>query len=156
MSEISQVSISRPVLAGVMSVLLILFGIVGYTFLGTREYPVTDSPMVTITTVYPGASADIIASQVTKPLEEAVAEANGIKAMSSVSREQVSIIKVEFNLNADLEAAANDVRDKVSKSRQQLPPISNPPSLKNQVPLISSFSSRFRVIPGAWKTSPIS
>ncbi len=121
MSAISQVSISRPVLAGVMSVLLILFGIVGYTFLGTREYPVTDSPVVTVTTVYPGASADIIASQVTKPLEEAVAEANGIRAMSSESREQVSIITVEFNLNADLEAAANDVRDKVSKSRQQLP-----------------------------------
>jgi len=121
MSAISQVSISRPVLAGVMSVLLILFGIVGYTFLGTREYPVTDSPIVTITTVYPGASADIIASQVTKPLEEAVAEANGIRAMSSQSREQVSIITVEFNLSADLEAAANDVRDKVSKSRQQLP-----------------------------------
>lgn len=121
MSAISQVSISRPVLAGVMSVLLILFGIVGYTFLGTREYPVTDSPIVTVTTVYPGASADIIASQVTKPLEEAIAEANGIRAMSSVSREQVSVITVEFNLSADLEAAANDVRDKVSKSRQQLP-----------------------------------
>jgi multidrug efflux pump len=104
-----------------MSVLLILFGIVGYTFLGTREYPVTDSPIVMVTTVYPGASADIIASQVTKPLEEAVAEANGIRAMSSISREQVSIITVEFNLDADLEAAANDVRDKVSKSRQQLP-----------------------------------
>lgn len=104
-----------------MSVLLILFGIVGYSYLGTREYPVTDSPIVNITTVYPGASADIIASQVTKPLEEAIAEANGIRAISSTSREQVSIITVEFNLNADLEAAANDVRDKVSKSRQQLP-----------------------------------
>lgn len=121
MSAISQVSISRPVLAGVMSVLLILFGIVGYSFLGTREYPVTDSPIVMVTTVYPGASADIIASQVTKPLEEAIAEANGIRALTSVSREQVSIISVEFNLDADLEAAANDVRDKVSKSRQQLP-----------------------------------
>jgi len=104
-----------------MSVLLILFGVVGYTYLGTREYPVTDSPIVNITTVYPGASADIIASQVTKPLEEAIAEANGIRAISSTSREQVSIITVEFNLNTDLEAAANDVRDKVSKSRQQLP-----------------------------------
>jgi multidrug efflux pump len=121
MSAISQISISRPVLAGVMSVLLVLFGIVGYTFLGTREYPVTDSPIVMVTTVYPGASADIIASQVTKPLEEAIAEANGIRALSSVSREQVSIITVEFDLDADLEAAANDVRDKVSKSRQQLP-----------------------------------
>jgi multidrug efflux pump len=121
MSSISQTSISRPVMAGVMSVLLVLFGIVGYTFLGTREYPVTDSPIVMVTTVYPGASADIIASQVTKPLEEAIAEANGIRSVSSTSREQVSIITVEFELNADLEAAANDVRDKVSKSRQQLP-----------------------------------
>ncbi|MEJ7646364.1 MAG: efflux RND transporter permease subunit [Chryseolinea sp.] len=89
--------------------------------MGTREYPVTESPTVAVTTVYPGASADIIASQVTKPLEEAIAEANGIRALSSVSREQVSIITVEFNLDADLEAAANDVRDKVSKSRSQLP-----------------------------------
>src|SRR5258708_39502151 len=121
MSAISQVSISRPVLAGVLSIILVLFGIVGYTHLGTREYPVTASPIVTVTTVYPGASADIIASQVTKPLEEAIAEANGIRAMSSVSREQVSVITVEFNLNPDLEAAANDVRDNVSKSRQQLP-----------------------------------
>jgi len=121
MSSISQMSISRPVLAGVMSVLLILFGIVGYNFLGTREYPVTDSPIVSVTTVYPGASADIIASQVTKPLEEAIAEANGIRSISSTSREQVSIITVEFNLDANLEEAANDVRDKVSKSRQQLP-----------------------------------
>src|SRR5258708_34779971 len=118
MSAISQVSISRPVLAGVMSVLLILFGIVGYTFLGTREYPVTDSPIVTVTTVYPGASADIIASQVTKPLEEAIAEANGIRAMSSVSQEQVSVITVGFNLNADLEGAANAFRDNDSKFSQ--------------------------------------
>src|SRR5688572_14377606 len=121
MSAISQVRISRPVLAGVLSVLLVLFGMVGYTFLGTREYPVTDSPIVTVTTLYPEASADNNTSQVTKPLEEAIAEANGIRALSSVSREQVSIITVEFNMNADLEAAANDVRDKVSKSRQQLP-----------------------------------
>ncbi|HEY5826205.1 MAG TPA: efflux RND transporter permease subunit, partial [Cyclobacteriaceae bacterium] len=97
------------------------------TFLGTREYPVTDSPIVMVTTVYPGASADIIASQVTKPLEEAIAEANGIRALSSVSREQVSIITVEFNLDADLEAAANDVRDKVSGALFNLPPDVNPP-----------------------------
>jgi len=134
MSAISQVSISRPVLAGVMSVLLILFGIVGFTFLGTREYPVTDSPIVMVTTVYPGASADIIASQVTKPLEEAIAEANGIRALSSISREQVSIITVEFNLDADLEAAANDVRDKVSKSRQQLPSDIEPTTVEKAGP----------------------
>ncbi|MBL7858141.1 MAG: efflux RND transporter permease subunit [Cyclobacteriaceae bacterium] len=134
MSAISQISISRPVLAGVMSVLLILFGIVGYSFLGIREYPVTDSPIVVVTTVYPGASADIIASQVTKPLEESIAEANGIRALTSVSREQVSIITVEFDLDADLEAAANDVRDKVSKSRQQLPSDIEPPVVEKSGP----------------------
>ncbi len=137
MSAISQVSISRPVLAGVMSVLLVLFGIVGYTYLGTREYPVTDSPIVTITTIYPGASADIIASQVTKPLEEAVAEANGIRAMTSVSREQVSVISVEFNLNADLEAAANDVRDKVSQAARSLPSDLDAPLVVSKADAIS-------------------
>ena len=153
MSAISQISISRPVLAGVMSVLLVLFGIVGYTFLGTREYPVTDSPIVMVTTVYPGASADIIASQVTKPLEEAVAEANGIRALSSVSREQVSIITVEFNLNADLEAAANDVRDKVSKSRQQLPADIEPTIVeKSGPPDFLVFLDSAKRYQKSWKT----
>ena len=127
MSAISQVSISRPVLAGVMSVLLILFGIVGYTFLGTREYPVTDSPIVTVTTSYPGASPDVMAYQITKPLEESIGEANGIRTISSVSREAGSVITVEFNLNADLEAAANDVRDKVAKAIRLLPADVDPP-----------------------------
>ncbi|MFY0255475.1 efflux RND transporter permease subunit [Chitinophaga sp. 30R24] len=134
MASISNVSISRPVLAGVMSVLLLILGITGYFFLGTREYPVVDSPIVTITTVYPGASSDVIASQVTKPLEEAIAEANGIRTIKSVSREQVSTISVEFNLNTDLEAAANDVRDKVSKSRMQLPTDIEPPIVEKAGP----------------------
>ena len=107
-----------------MSVLLILFGIVGYTFLGTREYPVTESPTVVVTTVYPGASADIIASQVTKPLEEAIAEANGIRALTSVSREQVSAITVEFNLDADLEVLDGAVHDAVvGEPQRRLPEV---------------------------------
>jgi len=119
--SLSGISIRRPVLAGVLSVLIILFGIVGYTYLGVREYPVTDSPIVTVTTTYPGASPDVIAYQITKPLEEAVGEANGIRTISSVSREAASVITVEFNLDVDLEAAANDVRDKVTKARRLLP-----------------------------------
>ncbi len=125
--SLSSTSIQRPVLAGVLSVLILLFGVVGFTFLGIREYPLTDSPIVTVTTTYPGASADVMASQITKPLEESVAEANGIRAISSVSQEQVSVITVEFNLEADLEAAANDVRDKVSKAIRQLPTDADPP-----------------------------
>ncbi|MBD2705849.1 efflux RND transporter permease subunit [Spirosoma sp. BT702] len=125
--SLSGISIQRPVLAGVLSVLIILFGFVGLTYLGIREYPVTDSPIVTITTTYPGASPDVIAYQITKPLEEAIGEANGIRTISSVSREAASVITVEFNLNADLEAAANDVRDKVTKARRLLPGDVDPP-----------------------------
>jgi len=125
--SLSGISIQRPVLAGVLSVLIILFGFVGLTYLGIREYPVTDSPIVTVTTTYPGASPDVIAYQITKPLEEAIGEANGIRTISSVSREAASVITVEFNLNADLEAAANDVRDKVTQARRLLPGDVDPP-----------------------------
>ena len=125
--SLSGISIQRPVLAGVLSVLIILFGFVGLTYLGIREYPVTDSPIVTVTTTYPGASPDVIAYQITKPLEEALGEANGIRTISSVSQEAASVITVEFNLNADLEAAANDVRDKVTKARRLLPGDVDPP-----------------------------
>ncbi|MGV3559922.1 efflux RND transporter permease subunit [Larkinella arboricola] len=125
--SLSGISIQRPVLAGVLSVLIILFGIVGFSYLGVREYPVTDSPIVTVTTTYPGASPDVIAYQITKPLEESIGEANGIRTISSVSREAASVITVEFNLDADLEAAANDVRDKVTKARRLLPGDVDPP-----------------------------
>ncbi|SDL29365.1 efflux RND transporter permease subunit [Siphonobacter aquaeclarae] len=125
--SLSGLSIQRPVLAGVLSVLIVLFGMVGLTYLGIREYPVTDSPIVTVTTSYPGASPDVIAYQITKPLEEAIGEANGIRTISSVSREAASVITVEFNLDADLEAAANDVRDKVTKARRLLPADVDPP-----------------------------
>ena len=125
--SLSSVSIQRPVLAGVLSVLIILFGLVGFSYLGVREYPVTDSPIITVTTSYPGASPDVIAYQITKPLEESIGEANGIRTISSVSREAASVITVEFNLNADLEAAANDVRDKVAKAIRLLPADVDPP-----------------------------
>lgn len=125
--SLSSVSIQRPVLAGVLSVLIILFGLVGFSYLGVREYPVTDSPIVTVTTSYPGANPDVMAYQITKPLEESIGEANGIRTISSVSREAASVITVEFNLDADLEAAANDVRDKVAKAIRLLPADVDPP-----------------------------
>ncbi|MGH7274359.1 MAG: efflux RND transporter permease subunit [Nitrospiria bacterium] len=118
---ISDLSIRRPVLATVMSLMLVLIGIISYQRLSVREYPNIDPPVVSVRTVYPGASAEIIESQVTRPLEESLAGIEGIKAMKSVSREEVSQITVEFILRRDIEAAANDVRDRVARVRGRLP-----------------------------------
>ena len=115
------ISIRRPVLATVMSLMLILIGIMSYTRLAVREYPNIDPPIVSVRTVYPGASAEIIESQITQPLEDSLAGIEGIKVMKSASREEVSQISVEFTLNRDIEAAANDVRDRVSRVRGLLP-----------------------------------
>ncbi|MDQ6889943.1 MAG: efflux RND transporter permease subunit [Bacteroidota bacterium] len=125
--SISSLSIKKPVLAGVFSLLLIILGIVGWKQLGVREFPLTEPPVISVITFYPGASPDVIASKLTRPMEESIAEANGIRTISSESREQVSIISVEFNREVDLEDALNDVRDKVAKSRKQLPTDVDPP-----------------------------
>lgn len=119
--SISSLSIRRPVLATVMSIIIILFGVIGYNYLGVREYPAVDPPIVTVTTNYTGANADIIESQITEPLEESINGIAGIETMTSVSREGRSTITVEFNLGIDMEAAANDVRDRVSRSLRRLP-----------------------------------
>jgi multidrug efflux pump len=125
--SLSSISIKKPVLAIVFSLLLLIFGTVGFLFLGVREYPAMDPPIVTVTTTYVGATADIIESQVTEPLEQAVNGIPGIRELSSSSKEQVSQIRVEFNLNVDLETAANDVRDRVSRAIRNLPrDIENP------------------------------
>ena len=118
---ISDLSIRRPVLATVMSLMLVLIGIISYQRLSVREYPNIDPPVVSVRTVYPGASAEIIESQVTRPLEESLAGIEGIKVMKSVNREEVSQITVEFTLGRDIEAAANDVRDRVARIRGRLP-----------------------------------
>ena len=125
--SLSSLSIKKPVLAGVFSLLLIILGIVGWKQLGVREFPLTEPPVISVITFYPGASPDVIASKLTRPMEESIAEANGIRTISSESREQVSIISVEFNRDMDLEDALNDVRDKVAKSRKQLPTDVDPP-----------------------------
>lgn len=125
--SLSSLSINRPVLATVMSVLIVLFGLIGFSRLGVREFPSVDPPIITVSTVYPGANSDIIESQITEPIEEVVNRVEGIKSITSVSRDGASAITIEFNLETDLEAAANDVRDKVSQSIERLPQDANPP-----------------------------
>lgn len=125
--SLSAVSIQRPVLASVMSIVIVLFGVIGYTSLGVREYPSVDPPIVTVQTNYTGANAEVIESQITEPLEEQLNGIAGIRTMTSVSREGRSTITVEFDLGVDLEAAANDVRDRVSRAVRRLPPdVDNP------------------------------
>ena len=125
--SLSSVSIQRPVLSMVMSITIILFGLIGLNYLGIREYPSVDPPIITVSTDYVGANADIIESQITEPLEEAVNGIAGIRSITSVSNDGRSTLTVEFNLEVDLETAANDVRDKVSRSIGQLPPEADPP-----------------------------
>jgi multidrug efflux pump len=119
--SLSSTSINRPVLAIVMSVIIVLFGLIGYNSLGIREYPSIDPPVITVRTAYTGANADVIESQITEPLEKAINGIAGIRSISSSSNQGSSVITVEFNLDENLEAAANDVRDKVSQAVRQLP-----------------------------------
>ncbi|MFA4864751.1 MAG: efflux RND transporter permease subunit, partial [Bacteroidales bacterium] len=125
--NISSVSINRPVLATVISVLLVLFGGIGYTFLGVREFPSVDPPVVTVSTNYIGANSDVIESQISEPLEESINGIAGIRSLTSVSSDGRSNITVEFELGVDMEAAANDVRDRVSRAIRNLPPDTDPP-----------------------------
>jgi len=125
--SLSSVSIKRPVLAMVLSILIVIFGLVGLTYLGIREYPEMDPPIVTVTTTYTGANAEIIQAQITEPLEDAINGIEGIRVLSSVSTDQSSQITVEFNLGKEMESAANDVRDRVSKTIKLLPKDVDPP-----------------------------
>ncbi len=125
--SLSSVSIRRPVLASVMSIAIVLFGILGYNSLGVREYPSVDPPIITVQTNYAGANAEVIEAQITEPLEDQLNGIAGIRTMTSVSREGRSTVTVEFDLDMDLEAAANDVRDRVSRAVRSLPPdVDNP------------------------------
>ena len=119
--NISELSLRRPVLATVLNILIVLFGIIGFTFLGVRDYPAIDPPIVSVRTSYPGANADIIESQITEPLEKAINGIAGVKNITSSSSQGTSSINVEFELSIELEAAANDVRDKVSQAQRALP-----------------------------------
>lgn len=127
MASLSEISIKRPVLSIVMSITIIVFGIIGYTFLGIREYPSVDPPVVTVQTAYTGANADIIESQITEPLEESINGIAGVRTLSSSSRDGRSTITVEFDLAVNIEDAANDVRDRVSRAMALLPKDVDPP-----------------------------
>jgi len=113
----------------VLSIVIIVLGYLGYTFLGVREYPNVDPPIVTVSVGYPGANSDIIESQITEPLEESINGIAGIRSLTSVSRDGRSNITVEFTLETDMEAAANDVRDRVARAQSQLPPDADPPTV---------------------------
>ncbi|MBL0104295.1 MAG: efflux RND transporter permease subunit [Bacteroidetes bacterium] len=119
--SLSSLSLKRPVMAIVFSIIIILFGAIGFGYLGVREYPSIDPPVITVRTAYTGANAEVIESQITEPLEKAINGIAGIRSLSSASNQGSSNITVEFNLEVDLEAAANDVRDKVSQAVRQLP-----------------------------------
>lgn len=119
--SLSSISIKRPVLAIVMSLVIIIFGLIGYSRLGVREYPSIDPPVITVRTNYTGANADVIESQITEPLEKAMNGIAGIRSISSASNLGASNITIEFDLSVNLEEAANDVRDKVSQSVRLLP-----------------------------------
>ena len=127
MGSISTTTINRPVLATVMSLLIIIFGAIGYNSLGVRDYPSVDNPVISVRTSFPGANSDVIETQITEPLEAAVNGIPGIRSISSVSRDGSSNINVEFKLEVDLETAANDVRDKVSGAMRRLPQDVDPP-----------------------------
>jgi multidrug efflux pump len=119
--NISELSLRRPVLAVVLSIVIILFGVIGFKFLGVRDYPAIDPPNISVRTSYPGANADIIESQITEPLEKAINGIAGVKNITSSSSQGSSSINVEFELGNELESAANDVRDKVSQAVRSLP-----------------------------------
>lgn len=119
--SLSSISLRRPVLALVMSIIIVLFGAIGFNFLGVREYPAIDPAVVTVRTIYTGANAEIIENQITEPLEKAINGISGVKTISSSSNLGSSTITVEFNLDVEMEQAAADVRDKVSQAIRQLP-----------------------------------
>ncbi len=125
--SLSTTSIKRPVLATVLNLIIIIIGAIGFTFLGVRDYPSVDNPIITVWGSFPGASADVMETQVTEPLEAAVNGIPGIRSISSTSRDGSSFIRVEFNLDVDLETAANDVRNKVSGAQGRLPRDMDPP-----------------------------
>ena len=140
--DLAELSVKRPVLVTVFSIIIILFGAIGFKYLGIREFPSIDPPVITVRTSYTGANADVIQSQITEPLEKAINGIDGIRTLSSSSNQGSSIITVEFNLSSNLEAAANDVRDKVSQAVRQLPQdIDAPPVVSkadaNSDPIVS-------------------
>lgn len=136
---ISELSLKRPVLAVVMNIIIVLFGVIGFRFLGVRDYPAIDPPNISVRTSYPGANADIIESQITEPLEKAINGVAGVKNLTSSSSQGSSNITVEFELGYNLEEAANDVRDKVSQTVRSLPSDLDAPPVVTKADASSDF-----------------
>lgn len=130
--NLSDLSLRRPVLATVMSILIIVFGLIGFRYLGVREYPAIDPPTITVRTSYTGANAEVVESQITEPLEKAVNSIAGIRSVSSQSALGSSSVTIEFDLSVDLERAANDVRDKVAQAQRNLPQDIDAPPVVNK------------------------
>lgn len=129
MMNISELSIRRPVLATVFTLIILIFGAIGYLYLGVREFPSVDNPIISVSCSYPGANADVIENQITEPLEQNINGIPGIRSLTSVSQQGNCRITVEFELSVDLETAANDVRDKVSRAQRYLPRDCDPPTV---------------------------
>ncbi len=127
--SLSSLSIKRPVLATVMAMAILLFGFVGLTYLGVREFPSVDPAIISVSTSYPGANSDVIETQITEPLEQSINGIPGVRSLTSTSRQGNSRITVEFELSVDMETAANDVRDKVSQAMRRLPRDTDPPTV---------------------------
>ncbi|MBN1290690.1 MAG: efflux RND transporter permease subunit, partial [Candidatus Latescibacteria bacterium] len=127
--SLSSLSIKRPVLATVFSLVILLFGVIGMTYLGIREFPSVDPPIISVNTSYPGANSDVIETQITEPLEQSINGIPGIRTLTSRSSQGRSSITVEFELTVDMETAANDVRDKVSQAQRYLPRDCDPPTV---------------------------
>ncbi|MBU2223851.1 MAG: efflux RND transporter permease subunit [Gammaproteobacteria bacterium] len=126
---LSDISVKRPVFATVINLVLVIFGVVCFTMLPLREFPDIDSPVVTISTDYPGASAEIVESKITQPIEDMISGVEGIKNISSNSRVGRSNVTIEFNINRDIDAASNDVRERVSRVMDNLPDQARPPEV---------------------------
>ena len=127
--NVSELSINRPVFATVMTLVIILFGLIGYNSLGVREFPSVDQPIINVSVTYPGANAEVILNQITEPLEQNINGIPGIRSLSSVSSQGMSRITVEFELSVDLETAANDVRDRTARAQRFLPRDCDPPTV---------------------------
>jgi multidrug efflux pump len=125
--SLSSLSINRPVLATVFTLVIILFGAIGMTYLAIREFPSVDPPIIEVRASYPGANSDVIETQITEPLEQSINAVPGIRSLTSNSRQGSSSITVEFELSVDMETAANDVRDKVAQAQRRLPRDADPP-----------------------------
>ncbi|MBK7578123.1 MAG: efflux RND transporter permease subunit [Ignavibacteria bacterium] len=150
--NISVLSIRRPVTAIVISLIFILMGLVGASFLGIRQFPDVDPPNITVTTSYIGANADVVESQITEPLEESINGIDGIRSLTSTSADGRSTITVEFELGRDLEQAANDVRDRVERAKRQLPADVDPPVVakadaNSQAIIVMTVQSTKRTLP---------